>query len=249
MQVYRKPTHTDRYLDFSSNNPIEHKRAVAATLFHRALTVPTKENDKETEVKHVKTALLMNGYPKKFLRNQLSRVTKKVQSHPQPDTEPSNRRALGFTVLPYIRGVTERVKRVLTKANIQVAVSSRNTLRHKLDRLKDPIEQDKERCVVYKIPCAECDSVYVGQTSVARKTRVAQHEADYRHKRKQKSELIEHHLQTGHAVNFSQALTLHHEDDYRKRIWKESWEIAVHRPAVLNQKSEVTIPAQYLNLQ
>ena len=34
--VYRKPTHTDRYLDYNSNHPISAKLSVTHTLTHRA---------------------------------------------------------------------------------------------------------------------------------------------------------------------------------------------------------------------
>ena len=37
--VYRKPTHTDRYLDYNSNHPISAKLSVIHTLIHRAKQV------------------------------------------------------------------------------------------------------------------------------------------------------------------------------------------------------------------
>ena len=37
--VYRKPTHTDRYLDYNSNHPITAKLSVVYTLIHRAKQV------------------------------------------------------------------------------------------------------------------------------------------------------------------------------------------------------------------
>ena len=41
ISVYRKPTHTDRYLQFSSHHPHQVKVGIASCLFHRARIIGT----------------------------------------------------------------------------------------------------------------------------------------------------------------------------------------------------------------
>ena len=49
VDVYRKPTHTDGYLDFDSHHDKKHKISAAATLRHRTLNLPNSESGKPRE--------------------------------------------------------------------------------------------------------------------------------------------------------------------------------------------------------
>ena len=63
-KVYRKPTHTERYLSFHSHHPVAHKRAVVKSLINRAKIIPSSSDQRSKEIKHVTAALVANGYPK-----------------------------------------------------------------------------------------------------------------------------------------------------------------------------------------
>ena len=55
--VYRKPTHPDRYLHFKSHHDKKHKIGTAATLLHRATRLPYTVEGKAIETKNVVEAL------------------------------------------------------------------------------------------------------------------------------------------------------------------------------------------------
>ena len=44
--VYRKATHTGKYLQFSSHHSFQHRRLVARTLLYRAKNIPRSDADK-----------------------------------------------------------------------------------------------------------------------------------------------------------------------------------------------------------
>ena len=84
IDVYRKPTHTDRYVDYNSHHERKHKISTARTLIHRALTLPNTEEGKPNELKHVTDALRANGFPLTTLNN----IIKDMQSaHTIPSPE------------------------------------------------------------------------------------------------------------------------------------------------------------------
>ena len=61
--VYRKKTHTDQYLHFTSHHPLQHKLSVIRTLMDRRDKVVTEPQDKEQEEHKIKEALKLCGYP------------------------------------------------------------------------------------------------------------------------------------------------------------------------------------------
>ena len=64
--VFRKSTHTDRYLDFHSHHPLAHKVAVACTLFNCAKKICSDFPDTEKK-DHAAKALQSNGYPRELV--------------------------------------------------------------------------------------------------------------------------------------------------------------------------------------
>ena len=83
-KVYRKPTHTDQYLQFESHHPLVHKLGVIRTLFHRADTIVTEYDDVKQEKAHLKSALRRCGYPRWSFHNALKAKDKPPADPPEP---------------------------------------------------------------------------------------------------------------------------------------------------------------------
>ena len=111
--VYRKPTHTDKYLAFDSHHPICHKKSVAKTLLRKADCLPSSLDSKAEERKYLSYVLKANGYKKTFLRNCQKPVT--------TNSTPDERESVTFcAVIPYIQGAAEPIKRILNSHNVKV---------------------------------------------------------------------------------------------------------------------------------
>ena len=135
VDIYRKPTHTDRYLDCHSHHARKHKISTAETLLRRALNLPNTQVGKTGETARVYAALHSNGYPIKIAANVLRKKARPPPPTPTPEelvgmffkwAVPTNR--CNFAVLPYIKGITEPLTRILKKHDIQVTSRPVKTL-------------------------------------------------------------------------------------------------------------------------
>ena len=67
--VYRKLTHTDRYLDFWSHHPSHVKRGLVRCLYDGARSITTRQDNLQKEECHLTKVLKQNGYFSAFIRS------------------------------------------------------------------------------------------------------------------------------------------------------------------------------------
>ena len=74
--------------------------------------------------------------------------------------------------IPYIKGISEKISRILQPFNIRVAHKPMITLRQLLTNIKDKDEPRNRQGAVYKINCSDCHASYIGETGRNLKTRL-----------------------------------------------------------------------------
>ena len=129
--------------------------------------------------------------------------------------------------IPYIAGVSEKIKKHLISFGIGAFFKPINTLRSKLVKIKDKTPWEKRSHLVYGIKCggAGCHESYVGETQQALRKRMYQHTKPSA-KEEQNSAVYNHLKATGHAFDLKDNVTiLDSEESWVRRGVKEAiWE-------------------------
>ena len=81
----------------------------------------------------------------------------------------------GLVVIPYMGGLSEANERIFRKYGISTAVKPYKTLRNLLVRPKDKRIIGQTGECVYKIPCHNCNSTYIGETGRSYAKRQEEH--------------------------------------------------------------------------
>ena len=119
---------------------------------------------------HLSSVLVPNGYPFSFLQ-KLTKTGK-----PNNSAEPAYE-FKAAAVLPYVKGLSEQLRRCLQQQDVRAVFKSETTLRSQLVRPKDAVDPAKQDGVVYRIPC-ECGKVYIGETGRPMQDRIKEHDRD-----------------------------------------------------------------------
>ena len=80
--IYRKKTHTDQYLQFSSHHPLHQKLGVIRTLLDRSESIVTEVSDREKEELNIRQVLTACGYPE-WTVNKVKQQRSKPKSKPR----------------------------------------------------------------------------------------------------------------------------------------------------------------------
>ncbi|KAL0842481.1 hypothetical protein ABMA28_014575 [Loxostege sticticalis] len=208
--VFRKPTHTDKYLNGASHHHPGQLATVGKTLFQRARGI-CDDQHLAAELQHVRKVLQDNQLPvPRRCRPRAKRST--VERQP--------------AVLPYMKGVTDKIGNILKRASIKTYFKPPKKIHQFLPPVKCNIPlQDAG---VYRLEC-DCGLSYIGQTKRSIGIRIKEHIADVKHRRNTKSAVCEHALDTpNHFIRFDQPKVLARERRFVPRMLREAIEIRRH---------------------
>ena len=122
--------------------------------------------------------------------------------------------------IPYIKGSSETISRILQPCNIRVAHKPTTTLRHLLTNVKDRNEPNNRQGAVYKIKCSDCQASYIGETGRNLNTRLTEHKQATRNGDANKYTImakLTNHVQRTRLITSStdKHYSLDSEDDFR----------------------------------
>jgi len=227
--VYRKPTHTDHYLQFDSHHPLIHKLGVIRTLHYRADTVVSNSQSIAEEKDHIQESLGNCGYPRWAFTK-----AKTTKDSTKSNTRDSYQESSTQVTIPYIAGLSERLKNSYKSFGISTSFKPTNTLRGKLVHVKDKPPKDKQSNLVYGITCAasNCGESYVGETKQSLRARLNQHRRPSSSEA-QNSAVYNHcNKNTKHFFNPEEVIILDKEEKWFDRGVREAlWE-RVEQPAI-----------------
>ena len=79
---------------------------------------------------------------------------------------------------------------------MKVAMKPIHTIGRILPSPKDPLTLEEKSCLVYPVPCFDCDFIYIGQTKRDLKSGLAEHILAISNQEPEKSALCEHSIQS-----------------------------------------------------
>ena len=163
--VYRKPTHTDEYLQWDSHHHLSAKFSVIHTLSHGATTVCSKSELLQQEKDHLRKALTKCKCPKWALdrvEKRLNRSTSEVVDAQPVTNEVKNK---GHIVIPYTQGLYESIEKICGSFGIQTHFKGGRTIKSLLVSPKDKDPMVNQSGAIYWYLCGDqgCDDEYIGE--------------------------------------------------------------------------------------
>ena len=238
---HRKSWASNRMLHFKSFHCMSHKMASLLSLKHRIFTL--SHLNFTTDNLKIFFAIAMNsGYPNGLINRCLNTRSKNDATYCPTQivsdliTIPTRK----FYKFPFLRGLSNKIKMILKKEGIDLALYTVNNLYSLYSNLKQKIDRNDVSQIVYKIPCSDCNKCYIGTTKNKLQARIKQHQYDCRQANSHKlnrTALAYHHFNEGHTFEFGDTKILDIETNYRKRLISEMLHIK-RTPLCVNFKTD-----------
>ena len=206
---------------------------------YRAYNIPSENILKKQEIARVKQALILNGYKSAFVDTDYTR-----KNTASKDTDTVYNKPRGFTCLPYVKGISEKVKYILNRSGIRTAFKPVRTLENVFRGPKDRPDETRIKAIVYKFKCNSCNFTYVGETKRCWCSRWLEHKPEVQ---KQITSAIKDHAERKcHDVAKTDVKILEKGvKNYEKRLFLEAWHSLLDKDSLNKHKD---FPNCYLPL-
>lgn len=240
---FRKPTFSGRFINFLSHHPTRYKNNTISNLVDRAILLADKRFH-SYNIDEIKKILINNNYPlhtiNKHIKIRMNTLNNNYHNNNNVQLPTKN-----FISIPYIRGLSDNINRILTHFDITTLYSIPKKLNCIIKRGKDKLIQSKQTHVVYKIDCEQCDATYIGQTKRHVGTRIKEHRRDILKNVDNQSVVSQHRISCGHEFNWCKPKILHRETITKKREIAETFFIKKHRHTINLQTDTDNLTAIY----
>ena len=144
----------------------------------------------------------------------------------------------GMVTIPYVKGLSEAFSRILKTYRILHSSKTHTTLRNMLVHPEDRLNDEEKPEVVYKMPCKNCERVYVGKTGRPLGVIIKEHRKEvdsitgiFTRAEKtraasvcNKSAITDHVCNENHVIDWDKAKSIDRESDksgrhIREAIW------------------------------
>ena len=191
------------------------KLGIFKGFLYRARAICT-DNYVEEEIQFLIDVFVENGYDKKKVEN--------IAKSPVIANKNKQRETGKFVSLPYIPGVSQKLKAEFSKAGLNTVFKSGTNLQTILTSRNKPTLPTNSYPGCYRVPC-NCGGYYTGQTKKKASTRFEEHKKAIFTGNAKDSALSEHAIQCPNDVDWDNASTLSTEPFYFKRCVREALEI------------------------
>ena len=234
--VYRKPTHTERYIPYHSHHHPRTTTGVLRCMRDRACNIchPTKM---QQEMDHLNQVFQANGFPENLVKKTLTTRPSPLPETPEPQQPDDPPKTL---CTPYIRGLSEKIAKVCAPLGVKPVFRPKRTLKRELMQVKSRTPEQKQTGVVYKIPCKECPEVYVGETKRTLKVRLSEHRQAVK-RGDPKNGIAVHVQKTNHCINWEGATVQRRAEGFWLRRTVEAIQIKKATPN-MNLDSGLLLP-------
>jgi hypothetical protein len=172
---------------------------------------------------------MQNGYPQHIINKGLKEgemlIKRFNQQQQQKQNDTSTKKNIYFIMnyygnetLVFAKNVKKQCEKLIPNIKINFAFKKTNSLMNTfLPIHKGNDINRKDRKIIYKINCKNCDSVYIGETARDKKTRIKEHISNVK-KMESNSKIFQHVYDNTHSMDFDNALTLAYEAGAAERF-------------------------------